>query len=319
MKYNVKPFICTSGNPNSLDVLISKNICKAFGLEFVNFYEKEECFKGNNLDEVINQKFILDDGFNYFGTFFSILNKDLENSKTARTNINGMGGEIYRSRWNLPDKNIDLKKFIEFVFNNISSGVVSNKFDEKTFFKNFAQKIIDNLNLKFYELSPRVTKLIYPEYKINYWGGRTISKINQFSFALCPYVEPELYLQSINIPLKYKVAGKFEAAIIKNINPELAKHNSQYGFSFYDGPNLKTKIREWSKIYTPIPLRLIVRRKNNKNQCINDLDYIKQKQKLIFNNKKELVIDNFLNLNKVMDKEMYSRALTVEYFLQHYM
>ena len=319
LKYDTKPFIYTNGNPNSIDVKISKGICKAFGLEFVNYYENDEFFKGSNLAEVIDEKFILDDGFNNFGAFFSIQNKDLINSQKARTNLNGAGGEIYRAWLNLSNKDLGISDFMNVKLNDFSENIPRESFNRSIFFESLRKKIINNFGIEFsgVKIPPPFGNLIYPEFRLRYWAGRTISKINQFCFALLPYTEPILYLQSIYIPFKYKVAGKFEAALIKKINPELAKHDSNYGFNFFDGPDFKKTLIEHSKIYIPNSLRLLLRRKDNKKRFIMEFDNINQKRNLIFENK--LQIGEYLNLDKIISNDMYSRALTVEYYIRNYM
>ena len=319
LKYNVKPFSYTNGNPDTTEVKVSKGICKSFELEFENYYENEMLPERDYLNQIIKEKFIFDDGFNLFGIFYSILSKDLEHSKKAMINLNGMGGEIYRARWNLPNKDIELNNFINAKLIDFSMDMVSNKFNKAIFVNNLSKKIIDNLDLEFSgsKLSPHLTNLIYPNFKLRYWGGRTISKINQFYFSLLPFSEPFLYLPSITIPIKYKVAGKFEAALIKKINPDLAKHNSNYGFNFFDGPDFKTTIIEWSKVYAPTFFRRFVRKKVTSKMSDNELNNMKRKQKLVL--KKDLFISEYINIDKILEKDMYSRALTIEYFLQNYM
>ena len=318
LKCDIKPFVCTSGSPGSVDVKISKEICKSFGLEFENFYENEEFFEIETLSEIINENFILDDGFNYFGVFFPFLDMDLKNSQRTKLILSGIGGELYRDRWNLPNKNISISDFINARFKNFSERMGTAKFNEKKFLKNMEEKIVDNLGLERYQkkLTPALTNLIDPNFKMRYLAGRTITKINQFCFVLLPFSEPRLYSQSIHIPLKYKIAGKFEAALIKKINPEIAKHNSSHGFNFYKGPTFIRTVKEWSKIYTPISFRQFIRDLKFKNELNNDIDYIKRKQNLIF--KKKLLIDEYIDITKISSKDMYSRALTMEYFLQNY-
>ena len=151
--------------------------------------------------------------------------------------------------------------------------------------------------------------------KGRYWTGVLCSKLNQFCYSLIPFLEPQFFLKSVNIPYKYKLGGRFEAALIKKINPELAKFRSNYRFNFYDGPNLYDKRKDLIKMYTPILIRYYLR----KNGAIksDSLNYIKEKEKIIFHSQK-MLIGEYINLNMVKDKLMYSRALTAEYFFRNH-
>ncbi len=323
LKCGNKPLIYTNGNPNSAEVRISKSICEAFELDFQNFYENETLeFDKNYSNEMAEEKFISDDGFNHFGIFYSFLSKDLEISRKTKTNLNGMGGEIYRNRWNLPDKKININYFMKSQYlKNFQKDLVTDKFDKSIFFEKIKRKIINGLDLKISNLkmSPALINIIYPIFKMRYWAGRTCSKINQYCFSLLPFSEPYLYLKSIYIPNTYKIAGKFEAALIKKINPELAKFNSNYTFNFFDGPDLRSLLVENIKIYTPVYINQFISKNikhffRSKRSISNPKLYIAEEMgKLVFT--KEMLIKEYINLDKITTKDMYSRVLTVEYFI----
>ena len=316
---NIKPIIYTGGN-DSIDVDISRKICKKFDLEFKNYYENEDFqYDKTTFEEILKNKFILDDGFNYFGIFFSVLNNDLDLSSFIKTYLSGMGGEIYRNRWQLMDRKIDINDFIRIKWKNYLD-IPTSEFNALDYYKIFSEKIINDsdLEVKNSKLNPIQINLIYPSFSLRYWAGRTISKINQFCYCLLPYSEPKLYFQSIYIPIKYKIAGKFEAALIKRINPEIAKFQSNRGFNFYDGPNFKAKISEFQRMYMPAKIRYLIHLiKEKRNLELSQLDYIKEREKLIFN--KEIFMQKYVNIDKIFTPEMYSRVLTLEYFFQNYM
>ena len=163
--------------------------------------------------------------------------------------------------------------------------IPTNLFNESDYYSTFRNKIINNIDLEIEnkKLTPIQTNLIFPNFMTRYWAGRTISKINQFCFCLLPYSEPKLYFQSMYIPIKFKIAGKFEAALIKEINPEIAKFPSNHGFNFYDGPNLKAKISELQRMYIPVKMRYLVHLiKEKKNLDFSSLTYIKKREKFNF-------------------------------------
>jgi asparagine synthase (glutamine-hydrolysing) len=326
LKNGIKPFVYTHGRPDSHEVNISRSICEAFNLEFRNYHEKEGEEPGREeLNEIASEKFLVDDGFNMFGIFYSTKTKDIELSQIRELNFNGMGGEIYRTRWQLPDRNIDFDYFLKVRYLiSFQDELVSARFNKKLFFKNFLGKIKNSISKEDSKITPPMTNLIYPQFKMRYWAGRTISKLNQFCYSLLPFGEPRLYLQSIWLPAKYKIAGRFEAGLIKHINPELARFRSNYLFNFYDGPGFRSKLMEWSKIYspafvkktTPGFIRHIVRSK--RSLIPDNLRITKERGESVFG-RKELMMKDYINIDKIITQDMYSRILTLEYYFKNYL
>ncbi len=317
LKCNIKPDIYTNGNPNSTEVAITRSISKTFGLNFNNFYEKETLPLDNDAEEnFAEEKFYLDEGLNLFGIFYSSTDEDLIRSQKIKTNLNGMGGEIYRNKWNLPNKKFSPKNFILAKYDDFQVDIATPGFNKSLFLENFTGKIVSGLDIESSEskLSRELVELIFPTFRIRYWAAKICSKLNQYCFALMPYSDPILYSKSIYIPYKHKVAGKLQSALIKKINPELAKFNSNYKFNFYDGPDLKSKTIDLFKINAPIKLRRLLRKKKKVDVRTSDLGIIKEKEKLFFNN--DLYIRKYINLNYIETKDMYSRALTLEYFIR---
>ncbi len=317
LRCETKPIIYTYGSLNSTEVKISGSIAKGYGLEFESYTENGNTISDEySLNDFIKEKFYLDEGLNDFGIFNSTLSKDLEISQRAKINLNGAAGEIYRAKWKLRNKTISVNDFINAKYHDFSQDMATQKFNKSVFIENFAAKIIYCLDIEITDskLNGPLVNLVDPNFKGRYWGAKSCSKINQYCYALMPYLEPVFYMKGIYIPNNYKIAGKFEAALIKKINPELARFNSNYGFTFYDGPDMKAKMLDLVKMYSPNYLRRLIRKKPALNQLLG-LNSVKEREKLIFD--KDLLISEYINLNKISTKFMYSRVLTVEYFLRN--
>jgi asparagine synthase (glutamine-hydrolysing) len=315
LNFNVKPIIYVHGMPDSMDVKISCSIAKAFGLEFESYFDPDnKLIDKDFLKEFIKSKFYSDEGLNDFGIFNSILNKDIEISHRAKINLNGGAGEIFRRITRVPGNSVNVSHFVNEKY-NFPRDLVTQKFNKEIFFRNFNNKILDCFDIENIKplLDTVLVNLADPNFKGRYWGAKITSKLNQYCYSLMPFLEPTFYLKSIYIPNKYKVAGRFEAALIGKINPELAKFNSNYGFNFYKGPNIKDKVAELLKIYSPTYLRGFSKKTAIKQS--SELNIIKERGKLIFDN--DLLISEYININKILTKFMYSRTLTIEYFLRN--
>jgi asparagine synthase (glutamine-hydrolysing) len=62
--------------------------------------------------------------------------------------------------------------------------------------------------------------------------GRNNSVNNKIGFALTPFITQSLIERALRLPLRQKNTGRFEARLIREINPRLAAYPSAYGHSF---------------------------------------------------------------------------------------
>ena len=316
LNFNIKPYIYVNGLKDSLEVNISRSISQFYELEFENYVENENLLLEKiSLDEIIKEKFYLDEGLNLFGIFYSMLSKDVEISQKVETNLNGSGGELYRAFRGLPSKQMDLNKYISLKY-HYQQDFLTNKFNREIFYEKIKDKILYNLDIPHStsKLTHKMIDLVPPTMRGRYWTGVLSSKLNQFCYSLLPFLEPQFFIKSTNIPYRYKLGGRFEAALIKKINPELAKFNSNYGFNFYNGPDIYAKRKDLLKMYTPLFIKHYLIK--NKAFQYESLNYIKEKEKIIFNCH-DMLISEYIDLNKIKDKLLYSRALTTEYLFRN--
>jgi len=319
LKNNKKPNVYTHGTLNSFDVQFAREICKTYDLDFTHDDSNLEAPKTTGeFKKLINEKFINTDGIVYNGVFSSFgKSMDIENSKRAELNLNGAGGEIYRSFWKLPGKALYINDYTNSRYNNFDLTIPTKLFDKSEFFNLFGEKNINSLDVQpnSSKIPGNLIELIYPNFRLKYWFGKTTSRLNQFCYALVPFAEPYFYFYSYSIPLKFKIGGKFEAALLKKINPDIAKYNSNYGFNFYDGPPPKYKILDWFKLHTPIPVRPLLRVIKSRQSA--GLEKLKETSRIIFD--EPYLIDEYINRDKVKNLDMYSRILTIEFYLKNFM
>lgn len=316
---NKKPHVYTSGTKDSFDVNFARGVCNKYGLEFTHFdIEKSENYSPDEYLELISERFYYTDGFSYNGIFSKLLRSmDVETSLKAELNFNGAGGEIYQSFWKLNQRKLDIGKFVESRYLNFDLSIPTKKFNRSNFIHELSRKNLESLDIpnSKSKLSENLIELLYPNFRLRYWFGKSTSKMNQLCYALVPFSEPYFYLNSYRLPVKFKVGGKFESALLKTINPVIAKFDSQYGFNFYDGPNHKHIISDWIKILTPIKLRPLIRSLKSRNDA--GLSKLKNESKILF--QEPFLIDEYINRDKITNVEMYSRVLTVEYYLKNFM
>jgi hypothetical protein len=153
---------------------------------------------------------------------------------------------------------------------------------------------------------------------LKYWQGGNNSINNQLAYALTPFTDTGVIFQSFDIPLEFKQSGDCEAALIKFIDPALAKYPTTRGYSFYDGISPKAKMKYLLKVHTPIWLRPYIRKRKWKQNNIgtDKFPYYFAKGYLdrIFPSS-ELNVSKYVHIDKIYDPDMLSRVLSVELVL----
>ena len=141
---------------------------------------------------------------------------------------------------------------------------------------------------------------------------------NQLADALVPFSESRFSYMTADIPYKYKYLDVFKAALIKLIDPALAKYPSQYGFNFYDYDKIpvRIKMKTYMQYHTPTVLRPFIRAHFWKQENKGKFPYYLTREYLdtVFP-PSELVISEYINIDKITDPNMLSRVLSVELLL----
>src|SRR4030042_817436 len=175
----------------------------------------------------------------------------LKRASKARLNLNGGGGEIFRNFWLLPDSRISIESFLASKFDYMDYSICTDRFEKGSYFRALSNKIRSILNTREKQIDRRQIEMLYPYVRLKYWMSCNNSINNQFSYALTPYTDMRFVNQSLDIPLKFKDLGLFEAALIKSIDADLARYLSDYGFNFFDGVPLTTRMEYLVKLHTP--------------------------------------------------------------------
>jgi asparagine synthase (glutamine-hydrolysing) len=156
-------------------------------------------------------------------------------------------------------------------------------------------------------------EMLYPYWRLKYWGGNNHRVNNQLAYALTPFTDARIVIQSFDIPLQYKQLGVFEAALIRSIDPHLARYRSAYGFSFSGDIRPLTRIIYFSKVYTPVSLRPFIRKhlwKKGDKRC---LPFYLTKEYLarVFPSS-ELCVSEYACVDRITNPDLLSRILSVE-------
>ncbi len=321
-KVGIKPYLYVYGDESSMDVKIARLIAKGEGIN-IDVTNKDLFQKYEPIEyrEILKKEFYFDDGIGYLGSFDNgaDLHTRIDRVKRGQLQLNAGSGEIYRNYWTLPDKSIKVREFLKAKYDLNNYTICTNYFEKEIYFNQLEKKVKFILDINKDKINRQQVEILLPYFHSKYSQGQNCTISNQLSYALLPYFEPRFTMQSFDIPFKYKNYGVFNAELIKLIDPDLAKYTSQYGFNFYDKMNLLKKSKRFLMIHTPIILRpyirrirsIIQQRRNVALQYYFDGSYLNK----IFNTN-ELTMLRYININKVKNKYVLSRVLSVELLIK---
>lgn len=312
----ISPYLYVYGTPNDADVRIAKMICERENLSLAHENPRNHPQSTpEQFPAVLARNFFHLDGFSNNGVFNNGFNVDTRLKRTgqAAVQLNGSGGDLYRGIWNLPDKKLSLQHLLDLKYNYIDQSICTDQFNKNAHFSTMAQKMRATLEIETDILSHQQVQMLYPFWRMRYWTSMTQSTNHQYAHAVMPYVEPQSLFYQFHIPLKYKYYGQIEADMIKQVDERLARYPSTYGVKFYTSP--RGRVTEFLKLNTPISLRLASRRYRKETPV--SLPYFLSPAYLsrIFSNS-TFLMDQFINVKAITDREVLSRVLSLELLLQ---
>lgn len=256
-----RPALYVYGGPEDCDVRIARHIGGALGAE-VDELDKEtfreipiEAFPAQ-----VARVFRDHDGLPNFGTIF-------ENGADAHArdkrhaggalSVSGGCGEVFRNFFFLPDRAYRAADLARAFFARYALGDVTALFDEARFLRAIEDKILAALGRPGDRAAlPRAAlERAYPAVRCRSLFGHEISLEARYGAYLMPFLEHAVVADMLTLPIGWKNAGRFEAALLAAIDPELAAFPSCYGHDFAGPPGWRHRLGEWATRARPIALR----------------------------------------------------------------
>jgi hypothetical protein len=317
----IEPHLYIYGNEDSTNVKIAKMIAAGEGLNLE--VEEKSKFPVIKKDEYLNflenQHYMID-GLGNYGIFGngSDISSRLKRVEKARLQLNGVDG-LLRFYFSLPDKPVSIKAYLQAKHDGGDYSMCrKGRFKKSLYFFNLSRKTKHVLNVGDEKVDRLQLEYLVPFWRTRFWTGFNHMINNQLSDALCPAEESRLNYLVGNIPYKYKYLGIYMAAIIRLINPAVAKYASQYGHNFYDYDKipLKRRIMSYLQYHTPPAWRPFLRAHYWRQEGKGKFPYYLTREYLdVVFPSSDLIISEFVDTKKISDRGMLSRALTVELLL----
>lgn len=317
-KVGIVPNLYIYDRGSQKDVEIAQTIAAGEGidLDYINKDSHPEIDR-ERYREVLTRNFYVYDGFRQQGLFENGTGIDtkLRFMYGAHLQLSGAGGEIYRNFWHLPERDLSIPAFLKAEFDLIDHTICTDRFDKRDHFAALAAKMQEILGIDGLQMTRLQADMLYPLLRMRYWQSINNSINNQFIHALTPFIEPKLIYQSFSIPLRHKHLGRFQAALIRHIDVELAKYPTVYGFNFCDEVGVSRQLGDLLMRNTPIFIRPFLRRqvrrhKHHKPYFLQD-EYLAGMFCL-----DKLAINEFVKVRQIEDPNLLSRALSLELLIE---
>ncbi len=314
----VTPRLHVYGRASDPDVRVALAVAKGENLEIEHIEKSARPKPGMDaFPAVVARNFETFDGYPGDGIFDngSDLATRMERCAHGEVMLNGGGGEIYRNFFYLRDVRYTIRQILWSFYSRFDPGVCTDRFSQADYLENLANKIRATLGVRGSRLERNQVEFIYPAFRCRFWMGRNTSINNRFGWALTPFVDHNIVRPAMAIPLGYKNHGRFEARLIREISPDLARYPSSYGHGFATDPPLGRVLKDWATYIRPTYLRKYSYRirmrkrrefpyyltKTYSGTCI-DLKFPYMSQ--------------YFKIDKVTDPEHYNRICTLEYLFR---
>ena len=312
------PRLYVYGKENSQDVKIAKMVTAGEGIP-LDHINRAQIAKPtiDSFPEILRQNWLMYDGVRNVGVFTDGTDLITRRQRTedATLQLNGGGGEIYRDYWGLPNGRFTIRQLMWAKYDFVDYRLCTSRFSKQAYFAILGRKMRTALNDPPYRLTRTHINRLYPYFRLKYWMAINSSVNQQFTYAILPYIDPKLVEQSLLIPTRFKLDGQFQAALIARLDEKLARYPSQYGHDFYNPIPWGKRLRLQFKRAIPTSLRPLLRQRYRK---INrDIPFYLQPdfvRKLL--GVERLLISSYVDVERLIDGDMLSRAFSLELFLQ---
>lgn len=235
--------------------------------------------------------------------------------------VSGGCGEVFRNFFYLPDRALTARQVMGAFFARYTLNDVTNTFDPEGFIDRLEAKALQAIEKPGAtgKLRRTLIEQLYPRMRCRAFFGREISLVGRQGAYFMPFFDHEVVAGALQLPIAWKNAGRFEAALLTHIDPVLAAYPSDYGYSFDRPPTLSHRMNELGTRVRPPWLRqrsYAVRRRlgpiRDEHGGLLTPAFLGRVLDLHFPH-----MQQFFKMKAISDSGLYRRIATLEYLAQH--
>ncbi|RLA56452.1 MAG: hypothetical protein DRR04_14035 [Gammaproteobacteria bacterium] len=311
----LKPRIHVYGKESDGDVIVAKTIAEGEGypLEHIdkNTYPAAT---PETFPEIVHRNFLSFDGYPCSGIFDSgaDLATRLAGCSGGRLMLNGGGGEIFRNFFYLLDQSFSVEAFLRSFYNRYDPKLFSGALSERNYLEALSGKILATLGTQRVRLTRPEIEWLYPMFRCRFWMGRNNAVNNRLGFVLTPFIDYALVKMAVQVPMRFKNHGRFEAALIRAASPQLAGYGSVYGHSFVGTPPINRILNDYGTMLRPTVLRKYTYRLRYRRPEPRPATLGKELLSSVLDDSLP-VLSQYMHTEFLYSAAAYGRACTLEY------
>lgn len=311
-----RPHVYVYGPDNSPDVTVARTIAKGedFPLEHIN-KATYPTPTAETYPDIIRDNFHALDGLPGESIFDFGANMDTRRKRANHGHMifNGGGGEIFRNFFYLSDGCFTITDLINSFYSRYTKTVCQQEFKEQNYRDGLHDKIKTALEVSSDKLTRGQVEYAYPAFRLRYWTCRDNGNNTRLGSYLTPFVSYQMIKKALTIPLTYKNHGRFQADLIKEISPELAAYQSDYGYAFDEQVPGKIRFKNRLTYYRPTMLRRYSYAIQQRMRHLNLPDTLKP-----IVGKDTPYMSRYFKVDEIKDAALLGRVHTLEYLFRHF-
>lgn len=254
-----RPAVYVYGPAGSEDVEIARAIGRAEGFAVEWIDKAERPLAPDAFAAQVERNFHELDGLPNYGNIFdnggNAAARDARHAGGALAASGGCG-EIYRNFFFLPDRPISARAIAATFFGRFDRRDTTSAFEPRAFLDAIAGKIAEAVGADRGGRLPRaLVEHVYPTIRCRSLFGREISLEARYGAYMMPFLDHRVVAEAMTLPMPLKNAGVFEARLLAEIDPVLARQPSAYGHDFAGPPSRRHRFDEWSSRVRPAWMR----------------------------------------------------------------
>lgn len=321
----VSPHVYVYGSPGDGDVEVARHIADHEHFRFEPFEKASfasitpDDFPAivarnfHETDALVTDGGLFDNGGNAYARH--------QRQEGGQLAVSGGCGEVFRNFFYLPDRALTARQVMGAFFARYTLNDVTDAFDPEGFIDRLEVKALKAIEKPGAtgKLRRTLIEQLYPRMRCRAFFGREISVVGRQGAYFMPFFDHEVIEGALQLPLAWKNAGRFEAALLTHIDPVLAAYPSDYGYSFDHPPTLSHRMNELGTRVRPPWLRqrsYAVRRRlgpiRDEHGGLLTPAFLGRVLDLHFPH-----MQQFFKMKAVSDSGLYRRIATLEYLAQH--
>jgi asparagine synthase (glutamine-hydrolysing) len=171
--------------------------------------------------------------------------------------VSGGGGEIYRDYYMLPDRPASAMTMARCFNRRFVASDATDLLDPDAYLNRIADKVAAALGSDDrHATMPRLAAeqgLVRIKLPILFrWEAAAEARFGPYTL---PFMDPAVAEEAAPLPMPVRWNGAFEAAMIRTLDPGLARHMSAYGHALSGQPGWRHRLDQWGNRHRPVWLR----------------------------------------------------------------